>query len=525
MRVGIIELLVDTPAKGLADALYAAYFRKQFVSITPQAVSVWCRQLGHDVFYVTYHGQNDPERLLPDDLDVVFVAAYTQASALAYALARLFRRRKTLTLIGGPHAKSFPADCLRFFDLVVKDCDKALVDDILRGHFDPPAVISSGRRLTELPTVEERLPEIAASAFVRGRPVMTSLVPMLASVGCPYTCDFCTDWNSDYRVLPKDRLEADLRYLSVNLPRVLIGYHDPNFAVRFDETMDIIETIPAGRRNRYIMESSLSILKESRLHRLRSTNCVYIAPGVESWTSYSNKAGAGAKTGRDKFEQVVRHFDLIGRYVAGMQANFLFGADVDHGDDPVGLTKEFIRRLPVVFPTVNIPTPFGGTPLFDKYLAEGRILKAMPFAFYFTPYLVTTLKNYHPKEYYDRLIDIYTVITSNLMLGRRILARSRPAIRCIHTLRTYGMGQDMAEFRRLRRMMVTDAAFMAFHEGRSDVLPGYYHWRFRQRLGRYAELLTPADLTPAFDQPPERVRVAPAVHRRATGRAAAGFGA
>ncbi|MFQ5696560.1 MAG: hypothetical protein ACE5HB_11265 [Terriglobia bacterium] len=148
MRVGIIELLVDTPAKGLADALYAAYFRKQFVSITPQAVSVWCRQLGHDVFYVTYHGQNDPERLLPDDLDVVFVAAYTQASALAYALARLFRRRKTLTLIGGPHAKSFPADCLRFFDLVVKDCDKALIDDILRGHFDPPAVISSGRRLT-----------------------------------------------------------------------------------------------------------------------------------------------------------------------------------------------------------------------------------------------------------------------------------------------------------------------------------------------------------------------------------------
>jgi len=39
------------------------------------------------------------------------------------------------------------------------------------------------------------------------------------------------------------------------------------------------------------MESSLSILKQSRLGRLKSTNCVYCAPGVESWADYSNKSG------------------------------------------------------------------------------------------------------------------------------------------------------------------------------------------------------------------------------------------
>lgn len=518
MRVGIIELLVDTPTRGRVGALYATHMRKQFVSITPQAVSVWCRQLGHDVFYATYHGQSDPERLLPDDLDVVFVSAYTQASALAYALARLFRRSKTLTVIGGPHAKSFPVDCLRFFDLVVDDCDKTLVDDMLRGRFDPPAAISSGRRIADLPSVEERLPEIAASVFVRGRPIRMSVVPMLASVGCPYTCDFCIDWNSDYRALPKDRLEADLAYLSRHLPGVLIAYHDPNFAVRFDETMDIIEAIPAARRNPYIMESSLSILKESRLHRLRDTNCVYVAPGIESWANYSNKAGAGAKTGRDKLEQVVHHFELIGRHVPGMQANFLFGTDSDCGDEPVELTREFVRRLPAVFPTVNIPTPFGGTPLFDNYLAEGRILRAMPFAFYFTPHLVTTLRNYHPREYYDRLIDISKEIASNLMLSRRVLARSRPSVRFIHALRTLATRWDIAEFRRLRRMMASDAGFMAFHEGRSDVLPEYYRWRLGARLGRYAELLSPRDLVPTFDAPAAPARPAPAARRHAADR-------
>src|SRR5262249_2522370 len=157
----------------------------------------------------------------------------------------------------------------RFFDVVVQDCDKTLIGEILRDRASPPAIVSSGRALTELPSVAERMPEIATAAFSRGRPILTSLVPLLSSVGCPYSCDFCIDWNTKYVRLPNERLREDLEYLSTRYPRVLVGYHDPNFAVRFDETMDAIESVPAGRRNRYIMESSLSVLKPDRLHRLK----------------------------------------------------------------------------------------------------------------------------------------------------------------------------------------------------------------------------------------------------------------
>jgi hypothetical protein len=72
----------------------------QRLSIGPQAVAVWCRQLGHEVTYTTYWGQRDPRSLLPSPLDVVFIATYTPSSALAYALAKLFRWEKTLTVIG-----------------------------------------------------------------------------------------------------------------------------------------------------------------------------------------------------------------------------------------------------------------------------------------------------------------------------------------------------------------------------------------------------------------------------------------
>ena len=97
----------------------ALALRKHLYSLMPQVVAAWCRRLGHRVHYATYYGQADPARLLPDDLDVVFLSAATQASGLAYALARRYRRGGTRTVLGGPHAKCFPADALRFFDIVV----------------------------------------------------------------------------------------------------------------------------------------------------------------------------------------------------------------------------------------------------------------------------------------------------------------------------------------------------------------------------------------------------------------------
>ncbi|MEE8203569.1 MAG: radical SAM protein [Alphaproteobacteria bacterium] len=507
LRVGIVELIVDAVTTSAIDRLYAAHFKKQFAGIVPQAVAVWCRELGHEVFYTTYYGQDDPRRLLPDDLDVVFVASFTQASALAYALATLFRREGTLTVIGGPHARSFPGDCLRYFDLVVHDCDKALIDDILRRRFDVPAVIASGRVLADLPTVEERLPEITASAFTRGRPTLTSFVPVLASLGCPYSCDFCVDWNSRYAPLPKERLAADLRFLSERFPGTLVIYHDPNFAIRFDETMDVIETVPEGRRNPYLMESSLAVLKESRLRRLQSTNCVYVAPGIESWSGYGNKAGVGSASGRDKLERVIAHFRTLRGYVSGLQANFILGTDADAGDEPVALTKEFIRRLPSVWPALNIPIPFGGTPLFDRCLAEGRIVRPLPFAFYYKPYLTSVLANYDPLSYYGHLADLYALITSNAMLARRLLARSVPAVKAIYAVRTLHLRQELAEIRRIRLMLAEDTAFRAFHEGRSDILPEFYHQRFERRLGRYAELIPRPDRRPLLDgMPPARAR-------------------
>jgi radical SAM superfamily enzyme YgiQ (UPF0313 family) len=503
LRVGVLEIINDSTAHGFLARLYESRFRKIYASITPQAVSVWCRQLGHHVRYATYYGQAVPESLLPDDLDVVFIATDTRSSALAYALAKLYRRRRVLTVIGGAHARAFPLDCLRFFDFTVRDCDKVLIDDILKGVYARGSIVTSGRALTEIPSVEERMPEIVSATFTkRGKPGWIGTVGILSSIGCPYKCDFCIDWASPYVMLPRELLEADLRFVSERWPGLLVGYHDPNFGVRFDEVLDVIESLPMGRRNRYAMESSLAILRGPRLSRLRETKCVFAAPGVESWSDYSNKAGVGKKSGWEKLERVVDHFHELHVHIPGLQANFMFGTDVDAGDEPVELTKEFIRRTPFVWPTINIPVPFGGTPLHEAQLAAGRILKSMPFSFYYLPFLVTTLKNYHPIEYYEKLIEIHVEAITTGMLLRRLATSPTAGARAHHTLRTLGMRNDLRELRAILARLRSDPELLAYHEGRGNGLPAFYRQIYARKLGRYCELLSEDERRPVLDSLP-----------------------
>jgi radical SAM superfamily enzyme YgiQ (UPF0313 family) len=509
MRIGILDLLSAGVARRPDHTVYNYLITKQYASIMPQAISVWCRNLGHEVFYATHFGNKDPKHLLPNDLDVVFISTYTQASALAYALSKLYRKEKTLTVIGGPHAKQYPEDCLRFFDIVVGNCDRTLITEILR---DRPRgeIITSGRALNSIPCIEERMAEIRASTFLRGKSFPFTSIPLLTSIGCPNSCDFCVDWNNPYVLLPLDQLEADMRYIFQHFSSVMVGLHDPNFGVRFEQIFDVLEKIPNRKRINYTMETSLSILWGARLERLKNMGNFYIVPGIESWTAYSNKVGAWSRTNpRQKLEKVIEHFNTIHPYVSGIQANFLFGLDVDTGDELIQLTKEFASRVPFVMPNFNIPVPFGNTPLYEKYLSEDRILKAIPFIFYYMPYLVYTLKNYSPVSFYEKLINMFSYIASGSMLVKRLKSSPAPIPAGYNLVKTLGNRQMIGKLRNILNLLNTDKQFRAFHEHETDVLPEYYHYQYDLLLGPYASLMSHEERKPVL--PTEKMPFSPRI--------------
>ena len=158
--------------------------------------------------------------------------------------------------------------------------------------------------------------------------------------------------------------------------------------------------------------------------------------------------------------------------------------------------KEFMSRAPFVWPTINMPTPFGGTPLFDQYMDQGRILTSMPFAFYYAPHVVTTLKNYDPATYYEHLVDMYSHMSSPRVVMKRLVATPGYPLRVLHALRSQSAWRTHREYRRILQVMKTDRVHRAFHEVRSTALPEYYHRKFERALGPYAELLSREDRHP-----------------------------
>lgn len=492
LKVGILDLVYS-------DAPDPSYLwnplRPQFAGIMPQAVAAWARQLGHRVSYGVYYGQCPPEELLPQDLDLVFLSHFTRASALAYALARILRARGARVIGAGPHARAFPEDGLRFFDAVIQRTDRRLIAEVLAGHWEPGTILDTERPLLDLPMVAERAADIDRAHFGR-RFQAFGVVPLLASTGCPYQCPFCVDAKSRYRPFESGRLLEELRFIAQRWPGQIIAFHDPNFGVRFETVMGVLESVPETNRNPYLIQASLSVIKPERLPRLRDTGCVYLVPGIESWSDCGAKAGTGALTGRAKLEAVIEHLRLISQHIPNLQANFVLGTDVDAGPEPWELTAELARRLPNVYPAVFLPAPFGGTELFDELHAEGRLLESLPFACYYDPYLAFVPRHYSPEDLYAHRIGLLEAITDPRLWWRRLHTTAHPLAKLVHSAQLFAVRAELPIARQIQRLLQTDPAFRAFHEGERERLPEFYRAEIRRRLGRYAALLTEAELRP-----------------------------
>ncbi len=168
---------------------------------------------------------------------------------------------------------------------------------------------------------------------------------------------------------------------------------------------------------------------------------------------------------------MVEHFHRLSENVPYVQANFMFGLDSDRGDDPTELTKRFMDRTPFVWPAINIPVHSAAPRSNEGLLAGDRILRAMPFGFYYAPYLVTTLQNYDPVTYYGQLVGLFEHAASPSMLRRADRQHAPPDDQAHPRGEDRRIRATMNACRRIHGLLRSDAQFRAFHEGRSDALP------------------------------------------------------
>lgn len=481
--------ILDLAAPGPTSALFERVMTANLASIMPTILAVWCEELGHDVRFICYTGFENLEAELRDnETDILIIGAFTQAAQMAYAISSMFRRKGVVTVLGGPHARCYPQDAALYFDYVLGFTDKPLIEAVLAEaapHRPHGVQLAASRQPRELPGVRARWKFIAPTL---AKAPTIKMVPMLGSLGCPYTCSFCIDANVAYEPLSFEVMKEDLRFLLTKFKRPLVGWHDPNFGVRFDETMDAIEeAIPLNSID-FVAESSLSILTEPHLKRMKKNGFGGILPGIESWYSLGGKSKTGRVQGLDKVKQVSDHVNQILSYLPYVQTNFVLGLDDDFGDEPFALTKRFMELTPGAFPGFSLLTCFGqAAPINLDLQRSGRVL---PFPFHFlnnNGAMNVKPLNYTWPDFYDRVVDLTRDAFSWRRIGRRMGANTGFLPKWMNVVRAVSSeGFGRTRYHALvRRKLSQDSTVRDFFEGTTPRIPDFYRDMVRQGLGAF----------------------------------------
>lgn len=395
-------------------------------------------------------------------------------------------------MLGGPHARSYPLDAFGHFDYVVGQCDRRLLGELLEDLRPQPTGQwrAAAAQPTALPGLRARWKFLAPAM---DRSPLLKIVPIIGSLGCPYTCNFCIDSGVPYQPLDFDSLRDDLRFFqSLSLRGGMVVWHDPNFGIRFDDYMRVIEdTVPPGSVT-FLVETSLSILNRERLVRMRRNGCSFIAPGIESWQDMGNKARAARVTGEEKVRMVAEQCREVNAFIPYMQANLIFGFDNDEGDEPFELTRQFVERAPGVYPHFALLTAFGrNAPANAGYHRDGRLLP-VPFEFLdLVEAMNVRPKRYAWDDFYTRVCSVYEHAFAPSAIARRAWVNRGSYIAIEQVFRALASDHwnRLRYHRRMQRWLRHDPQVRSFFEGDSTRVPDVMAAQVRGHLGRLSRWL------------------------------------
>lgn len=316
------------------------------------------------------------EQLTPVDLDtdadfVGLTGKVSQAPRLL-ALAREFRRRGRVVLIGGPFASLDPEAARPYCDILVRgeieEIAPTLFADLLRGEWAREYV--GGK------------PDLALSPMPRW-----DLYPndrtfsgcVQTSRGCPFECEFCdviVYLGRKQRHKPIDQVLAELDVLA-GLGYREVFFADDNFTVFRQRAKELLVALGAWNRRQpggpleFNTQLSIDAARDDELLRLLGeAGFVDVFIGIETPNEESlRETKKRQNVGRDLLEDVGRFLD----HGIMVRSGVMVGFDAD-GPDIFDRQQRFIQSSPIALLTVGSLVAPTGTPLYERMAREGRLV-------------------------------------------------------------------------------------------------------------------------------------------------------
>lgn len=283
----------------------------------------------------------------------------------AFELARWYRQRGAVVILGGMHVLSCPEECAPHADAIalgegvqlwariLKDVDAGTLKRRYTGDYRQPYSAEPAPRRDLLP---------------RGQFLTTS--SLIATRGCHNRCDFC--------YLSTSGLHMPCQRRTVEQVAAELQQDGQSYAVFVDNNLGsrprhLLRLCRALRPLEMIWSAAVTIdVTDDPLlvREMALAGCTGVFIGFESLHP-ENITDAGKRSPRpDDYGRRVRILHDHGIQVNG---SFVFGFDHDHAD-VFERTVEWIETHRLECATFHILTPYPGTPLFERMDREGRLL-------------------------------------------------------------------------------------------------------------------------------------------------------
>jgi len=300
----------------------------------------------------------------PADLVAISVETYT--AKRAYQIASEYRRRKIPVVMGGFHAALCPDEvALHAESVVIGEAELTwpqVIDDARHGR------LQKNYRADKRPSLERLKPD--RSIFRGKRYLPIGLVE--AGRGCHFKCEFCavqTVFDSTQTRRPVDDILAELRQLKQE--KKLFFFVDDNITSNLAQAKEFFRAL-IPLRVRWVSQASINAAHDEEfLDLLVRSGCQGVLIGFESLNQANLKVmNKSFNTMRGGFAQALAN---LKRHRIRVYGTFIFGYD---GDTPESFapTVDFAEEHALYIAAFNHLTPFPGTPLYQRLVAENRML-------------------------------------------------------------------------------------------------------------------------------------------------------
>jgi radical SAM superfamily enzyme YgiQ (UPF0313 family) len=355
------------------------------------------------------------EKIEPLDLDqpadLVGITTMTTTVKRGYELADHFRRRGIKVVMGGMHVSCLPQEALKHCDAVVAGEAEGLW----------PALLQDFAQNTLRPAYRhgEIWPSLAGmrpNDWELLRPKNYLPVHFIETTrGCPIDCEFCavtSAFGGRFRNRPQDEVLAELKmrrpFTGLLTLKNLVFFVDDNIISNRAYAREFFTRIADLNLN-WFGQASMNIAKDPEILKLcEKSGCTGLFMGFETLSPEAIKSIGKGVNKPDEYLDVVRKIHDHG---IGIDGSFVFGFDCDDAG-VFDRTVEFVLKAKLEVAYFSILTPYPGTRLHKRLMAENRLLTE-DWNLYDANHVVYRPKTFTPDEllngYYRALKEVYSI--------------------------------------------------------------------------------------------------------------------